>query len=185
MSIDYNTIGKGIILNDITKKLIKNAETIIKPTGKETKELISNHKFVSTEFLKNLKFNLYDRIETGCVKCGNNLWIGTFIRECFEVLFSKYNCKRGVEVTPKGKKNFNDCFVYVTYECDVDNPILNEVPAKYDFVTDVEKNVKIIRSIRSRYTKLKFKFNLQNKNVTCDWEQITEKSYDNKWNETY
>jgi hypothetical protein len=62
---------------------------------------------------------------------------------------------------------------------------LNEVPAKYDFVTDVEKNVKIIRSIRSRYTKLKFKFNLQNKNVTCDWEQITEKSYDNKWNETY
>jgi hypothetical protein len=184
LSINYNLINKGIIANDKTKKLIAIAEKVIKPPVNESNEDKIIHQYITNQFLKTLKFVLYDRIEVGVKKDGTDLWIGSFSRECFEVLFGSYNCQRAVEVKNKGKKN-SDCSVFVTYECSSDNHILNEIPSKYEIVENVEKNSKVIRNIRSRYLKVIFKFNVQTNNVTCDWWQITEKSYNNNWNETY
>jgi len=173
-SICNDTIKRGIILDQKLRFLISEAEHVVLPsvaTDFELQMTLYNLK----KFAQNLKFILYDRLESNCVKTGRTLVIGSIDRAIFEKLFTKWEGERGVKVMKKGR-GYIDYSVFVTYRFAAGHKFLEEVPKKIEYKEEFYANQgRVIRQITHSYKCLKFLLNVQTNIVHCEWEQCTEK----------
>jgi len=178
-SIKFGTIKKGFLISKLDQNLMKNAEKIILPEIKnEFEEKLGD--YLLTLFCQQLKFCLGERLQSGVLKNGSNLFIGSISREWFEAFGSSYSGKRFIAIE---NKNYSDNHnVYICYEFKENaEDFFKEIPKKFGFSLDFEGNFKILREIRNKYSYICLLYNIQSKNVKASWKQLTEKCYNGKY----
>jgi len=163
----------GIILDQKLRFLVHLAQNPIFPQINNILDL--GYSIKSTEkFCQNLKFILFNRLETNCKKDGKKLWIGSLERTLYEDLFTKWNGKRSVKIYKKGKSEL-DYGVFIIYEFAKEAPFLSEIPKKVQYVDEFVNNSHVIRQVTHFYTCLSLLLDVQTNNVHVQWEQDTEK----------
>lgn len=170
--------GSGQIMDIHSTQIVVEAQQA--PSIPSENEDQSICRWLVEDHCKRVKFCLYDRLEAGCLKDGEFLSIGSLRRDCFESLYSSWSGSRWIGSAKKGR-GVNSWNVYICFTFNDGHAFFNEIPSKYSFVEDYEKQKKIIRQVRHRYTQLTFFYNMQNGNCHVNYTQTSEKSYENKW----
>jgi len=176
-SVIQNTLQRGIVIDHKLRFLTNLAQNPVMPTINDMFDLVYNMK-VTQRFCQNLKFILYSRLESNCMKSGRCLVIGTLERPLFEQVFGGWGGERSVKVLKKSKAVL-DYSVFICYKFAKGHKFLSEMPKKKLLVEEFYPTGRVVREVHHSYQNINVLLDVQTNNVHCEWVQLTDK-YDPK-----
>ena len=172
-SVIQNTLQRGIVIDQKLNFLLNLAQNPVMPTINDVFDLVYNMK-TTERFCQNLKFILYNRLESNCMKSGRSLVIGTLERPLFEQLLTNWGGERSVRVLKKSKAVL-DYTVFICYKFAKGHKFLTEMPKKKVLVDEFCPTGRVVREVQHRYETITVLLDIQTNNCHCEWVQVTEK----------